>query len=100
MKDQTKTRTTLLDCFIGLKDAFKDVGEMFTNKEETNITSVDEIPGLETFTSEEDIKLIKRMDSMRERIRTAKTSIEKQKETPGIRPKLRGKVVQREHDEK
>lgn len=100
MKDQTKTRTTLLDCFIGLKDAFKDVGTMFTNNEETSINSVEDIPGLETYTSEEDIKLIKKMESMRNKIRTAKTSMEKQKEIPDARPKFRGKVVQLEHDEK
>ena len=99
MKDQTKTRTTLLDCFIGLKNAFKDVGTMFTNNEETTITSVDDIPGLETYTSEEDIKLIKRMESMREKIHAANTRIEKRKETPTIKSKsIKSKVVQREQE--
>ena len=40
------------------------------------------------------------MESMRNKIRAAKTSMEKQKENPDARPKFRGKVVQLEHDEK
>ena len=33
MKAQTKNRTTLIESFIGLKDAFKDAMTMFTNNE-------------------------------------------------------------------
>ena len=97
MNDQTKTRTTLIECFKGLKKALKDSGIIFTNIDETNITSVSEVPGLETYTSEEDIKLIKKMDSMREKIRMSKKSVEEQIENPSTRRKnMKFKVVQKE----
>ena len=97
MKAQTKNRTTLIESFIGLKDAFKDAMTMFTNNEETNITSVDEIPDIETYTSEDDIKLIKQMDSMREKIRMASRKLDKQIQEPSSRPKnIKAKVVQKE----
>ena len=69
MNTQTKTRTTFIDVIKGLSKAVKEWGTMFTEKEEQNITCVDDIPGIETYTGEDDIKLIRRMDSLRTKIR-------------------------------
>ena len=100
MKDQPKTRISLIDCFRYLKDALKDVGKNISaDNEDINITSVDEIPGLETYTSEEDKKLIRKMDNMREKLKTATKSVNQQIENPASRRKnARYKVIQEEID--
>ena len=88
MENQTKTRATISECFKGYKNALKEFGKkLFIDNDETNITNVEEIPGLETYTSEEDIKMIKKMNSYREKIKNIGSNLDKQSNDQNSRPR-------------
>ena len=108
-QSQTKTRTTMLESLKNMKNALKETmhSVFIDNEESETINRVEDIPSLDTYTSEDDIQIIKKMEKLQKqielkenKIKSAKNNLGKQINNPTLRPQIRAKVVQSEKEER